>query len=55
MSIINFKKYDKIFIQTYVRLCSAQIVQIRLCRTNVLSSKSRKNGEIPTFYVYRGY
>lgn len=36
LSIIDFKKYDKIITQTYVRVCSAQIVQNWFYRTFVL-------------------
>lgn len=40
LSIIISKNYDKIIIQTYVRICSAQIVQIWFYRTFVLSEKN---------------
>ena len=39
LSIINFKKYDKIIVQTYVRICSAQIAQIWFYWTFVLSKR----------------
>ena len=47
--VLFFKKYDKIIIQTYVRVCSAQTIQIWFYRTFVLLLIPRKNVEIPWF------
>ena len=55
LSIINLKKYDKIIIQTYVRVCSAQIIQFYFYWTFALSAILRKNVEIPWFYGVRGW
>ena len=55
LSITYFKKYDKIITQTYVRVRSAQIVQIWFYRTFVLLLIPRKNIEKPWVMVWWGW
>lgn len=52
LSTIDFKKYDKIIMQTYVRVCSAQTVQIWFYRTFVLSENNGQYISIRhSFYI----